>query len=399
MTLLCHLPAALITAPMCAAHVCWLAWTRQTTMPRVIGLGFTTLLGVGVAAFYVMPALLEMDLIQIRAMTEHAMDFHGNFVPPWLWVRFALGYAWSFGASVSNVTDLMPMHISAAHWLFIIGAVMVTVVQARRHHIDWRVAGLIQWLGVTAFAMFMMTSSSTFVWEAIPALAYIQFPWRFFMLLSISGAALGALLMSFATSRRAQATLLILTVGLQVHLYHRRLKPGQYVPMAEMNIDDPGWRHTSEASVHGYYEVAYDPVGVTRWPAEPIGRWTVVDGHGTIHERAATDASLALSSSSDVPMTVRINSHAFPGWSARVDDREARIVPTSPNGYMEIAVPPGRHQIEVTLTNTPVRAAANAISLCSLSVLAILCLRFGIGRLRGRRSQMPLNAASRVALV
>ena len=99
-------------------------------------------------------------------------------------------------------------------------------------------------------------------------------------------------------------------------------------------------------------------------------------------------------------MTVRVNSHAFPGWSARVDGREARIVPTSPDGYMEIAVPPGRHQIEVTLTNTPVRAAANAISLGSLSVLAILCLRFGIGRLRGRRSQGPLKAAaSRVALV
>ena len=203
MTLLCHLPAVLITAPMCAAHVIWLSRGRgRRRCRRVIGLAFATLLGVGLAAFYVMPALLELDLIQIRAMTEHAMDFHGNFVPPWLWIRFALGYAWSFGASVSDVTDLMPMHISAAHWMFIAAAMIVTVVQVRRHTIDWRVAGLIQWLGVTAFAMFMMTSSSTFVWDAIPALAYIQFPWRFFMLLSISGAALGALLMSFATSRR-----------------------------------------------------------------------------------------------------------------------------------------------------------------------------------------------------
>jgi hypothetical protein len=264
------------------------------------------------------------------------------------------------------------LHISAAHWMFIAAAIAVTWVHVKRHTIDWRVAGLIQWLGVTAFAMFMMTSGSTFVWDAIPAMAYIQFPFRFFMLLSISGAALGALVMSFATTRRVQAALLILTVGLQVHLYHRRLRPGQYVPMAEMNIDDPGWGHTPEASLHGYYEQAYDPLGVTRSPSEPIGRWTVLEGHGTIHEQAATDASLTLSSSSDAAMTVRVNSHAFPGWSARIDGREAELAATVPDGYMKLAVPPGRHQIEIALTNTPVRAAANAISISSVAALAIV---------------------------
>jgi hypothetical protein len=392
MTLLCHLPAVLITAPMCAAHVVGLVWTRQTTIRRVAGLAFATALGVGLAAFYVMPALLELHLIQIGAMTQHAMDYHGNFVPPRLWTRFVLGYAWSYGASVSDVTNLMPMHISAAHWTFIAAAIALTVVHARRHTVDWRVAGLIQWLGVTAFAMFMMTASSTFVWDAIPALAYIQFPFRFFMLLSISGAALGALVMSFVTSRQVQAALLILTVGVQIHLYHRRLKPAEYVPMAEMNIDDPGWRYTPEAGIHGYYELAYDPVGVARRPSGPLGRWTVVDGHGTVHEQSATDASLTLSSSSDAGMTVRVNSHAFPGWLARIDGREARIIPTSPDGYMDVAVPPGDHRIEVTLTNTPVRSAANAISICSLAVLAMLSLRFGVARLRSRRSRRPLPA-------
>jgi hypothetical protein len=51
---------------------------------------------------------------------------------------------------------------------------------------------------------------------------------------------------------------------------------------------------------------------------------------------------------------------------------------------MEIAVPPGVHRVEVALTNTPVRSAANAISLASLAVLAMLSLRFSIGRSRGR---------------
>jgi hypothetical protein len=397
MTLLCHLPAVLLTVPICAAHVIGLAWTRQTTTPRVIGLGFAALLGVGLAAFYVMPALLELDLIQIRGMTEHGrgMDFHQNFVPPQQWIRYALGYSWSFGASIRDVTDLLPLHISAAHWIFIVSAIIVSVVHVRRHTIDWRVAGMIQWLAVTAFAMFMMTSSSAIVWDAIPALSYVQYPWRFFMLLSISGAALGALLTSLATSRRVQAALLILTVGLQVHLYHRRLRPPYYVPMAEMNIDRPHWRDTPQAAKYGFYERAYDPIGVMRWPSERLARWAIVDGHGTIDAQAVTDASLALASSSDGRMTVRVNSHAFPGWAARVDGRAAPIVPTSPDGYMEIEVPAGQHQIEVTFTNTAVRSAANIVSLSSVAVLAIVSLRVGIRRLKGRRSQWPLKTAAR----
>jgi hypothetical protein len=386
MTLLCHLPAVLITAPMCAAHVICLAWTRQTTTRRVIGLAFATVLGVGLAAFYVMPALLELDLIQIRGMTEHGMDFHQNFVPPQQWLRYAFEYGWSFGASVRDVTDLLPVHISAAHWIFIVSAIVVSVVHAWRHPIDWRVAGLIQWLAVTAFAMFMMTSSSAFAWDAIPALSYIQFPWRFFMLLSISGAALGALLMSFATSRRLQAALLILIVGLQVHLYHRRLRPAYYVPFTEMMIDDPAWRHTPAAAEYGFYERAYDPVGVTRWPSERLGRWTIVDGKGTVDARALADASLMLASSSDTPMTVRVNSHAFPGWSAWIDGREAGLTPTSPDGYMELAVPAGTHDIAVRLTDTPIRAAANTISISSVAVLAGSSVHFGVGRFKRRRS-------------
>jgi hypothetical protein len=390
MSLLCHLPAVLMTAPMCAAHVIGLIWTRQTTTRRVVGLAFTTLLGVGLAAFYVLPALRELDLIQIQGMTQHTMDFHENFVPPQQWFRFALGYRWTFGASVRDVNDLLPVHISAAHWIFIVSAVVVLVIQARRRSIDWRVAGLIQWLAVTALAMFMMTASSAAVWDAIPALSYVQFPWRFFMLLSVSGAALGALLMSLVPNRRWQAALLILIVGLQVHLYHRRLRPPFYVPMAEMNIDDPAWRDTYEASRYGFYETAYDPVGATRRPADHRGRWAIVEGRGTIEVQALTDASVSLTSSSDGPMTVRINSHFFPGWVALVDGRAVPITPTSPDGHMQIAVPPGQHQIQVALTNTPVRAAANTISLIALIVLAMMVMGVSVAAWPGRRLRRPL---------
>jgi hypothetical protein len=287
------------------------------------------------------------------------------------------------------------MHISLVHWIFIVAALAVCGVRFTNRTADWRIAGLVQWLAITALAMCMMTSSSAFIWEAIPVASYIQFPWRLFMLLSISGAALGALLTSIAGNRRAQAAILILTVGLQMHLYHRRLKPRGYTPLAEMNIDDPKWRDTPEARKSGFYEEAYDPIGVARRPSDDIGRWTILESDGTIVPQLVADDALRLASRSDTGMRLRIHIHAFPGWSAQIDEREARIERTPQDGYMEILVPPGAHRIALTFTNTPVRTVANAISAGSATVLVLLCGGLGVREVRRRRNRQSIKAQTR----
>jgi hypothetical protein len=35
------------------------------------------------------------------------------------------------------------------------------------------------WFAVVAVALFLMTEASVVLWDAIPALADLQFPWRF----------------------------------------------------------------------------------------------------------------------------------------------------------------------------------------------------------------------------
>jgi uncharacterized membrane protein YfhO len=71
---------------------------------------------------------------------------------------------------------------------------------------------------------------------------------------------------------------------------------------------------------------------------------------------------------------VRIASHAFPGWSATVDGRAAVPRIDSDLGFLTVAVPHGRHHVDVSFENTPIRTLGNAISVASAVAFVALVL-------------------------
>jgi hypothetical protein len=71
----------------------------------------------------------------------------------------------------------------------------------------------------------------------------------------------------------------------------------------------------------------------------------------------------------------------YPGWVARLDDGPIRLEvgPSSPDGLIEVKVPPGTHRIRIGRESLPEERAGQAISGVSLGGLAgiafWLCLR------------------------
>lgn len=373
--LICHLPATLIMTPMFAVYAWHLRLSRQTTQARLLLALLGAALGVGLASFYLLPALLEFHLIQAPLLTRGAGDFNQHFVPLAQFLRFGFDYSWNFGASVQDVGDLIPLHISAVEWLLIAGAACVLVLQLVRGGFDERGAALCAWLGIIAFALFMMTAASRTVWGEVAPLAYLQFPWRFFLLVSIAAGAMAAPLVS-TLSRRAQTLALIAVVALQTNLYHRQLKPSGYTPAAYVNIDNPAWRDTTEGQDWGYIDFAFDPIGVTERAAADGGRWQITRGAGTIQERALKDDRLDLDVSTERGMTLTINSHYFPGWTVQLDGAAADITLRPADRYMDVAVPPGAHRVMAEFRNTRIRMWANAISVVSVLLVGLAALRW-----------------------
>jgi hypothetical protein len=341
-------------------------------------------LGAGLAAFYVGPAVLELGLVQIYKFTTDVVDFHRHFVPVRMWVAHLFDYQWNyFGASVTNPNDQIPLHITLVHWIFLASAVALVAVRIALRKVDAATAGILAWLVITGCGLFIMSRVSVGIWELLPPFAYIQFPWRYFMVISIASGVLAALVVSAVPNRRVQAAMMIVSVAVQMHFYERRLRPDRLLPVTTMNIDELPWHDAPGDLSARFHEAAFDPAAVAELPDERIGRWTVLAGIGDIEANRAADEDLELQTRSAAAMTLRINTHAFPEWRVQVDRHDVPVHVTPQLGYMEVDVARGEHVVSARFGNTRVRTVSNVISV--LSAVAIGALLVIAARARDQR--------------
>ena len=359
-TLVCHLPAAMITAPVIGAYTLLLWVSRETTPRRVAWVAAAGVSGLGLAAFYVIPALGELTLVQITTQTRGHLDFHRHFVSPAKW----------FGLHWTN-----PARFGLAQWMVIATAAATLCVRLVLRRFDRQTAWLATWLCVVASVMFMTTAPSIPLWEAFRPLSFVQFPWRFVMLIPIATAAMAALLLSRVNNRIARALCVIGAVVLHVALYRGDL--GQAVPQQTpsdevqfLDLDDPEWRNTINARRIEFIEYGYYPDGVTVWPTTDIGRWSPAEGQGQVTEVSVLDHRLILDVVSDRGLTLTVHTPFFPGWTVRSDDRASPFRLRPRDQYIVVPVPPGHHRVDAVFENTPIRLASNAVSMTSLIVLA-----------------------------
>lgn len=377
--LVCHLPSFLICTPAFVFYACCVP--RRAGASHRLALLITAaavLLGCGLAAFYVMPALTEIEAIAMSQLTMGYFDYHQHFVYPVQWVR----YGWGYGGSVAGPDDQMSFQIGLVQWVVLASSLSVVIAKMWRRRTDQATRAMWVWLGIAAFAMFLMTDASVRVWDAIGPLAFIQFPWRFLMLVSLSAAALSAALLSGLRQRPAVQALLVLVVAVAMWpLTDAQLKPARYIPAGDYAIDEANWARSERAAANAFIEAGYTPVQATRLPAGLVDRWTITRGEGSVRERALTDDRLDLVVKSAAGVQLTINSHDFPGWKAWVDRRETPISAEPGFGFLQVEVPAGTHRVEARLTNTPIRTAANALSAASL----VFTAGAGLYLLRGRR--------------
>ena len=172
---LTHIPTAMLLSPVLLAYPLYLGPSG-----RRIGLAFQTgcamLLGIGIAALYLLPAVLQEDAASMHILGASGFyDFH----------------KWFLGADIHSIVDykmrilvvtlLMLAVVAAGYWL----SRSDRTVQANRTRMFF-------WLGVSAGCLFFMMPVSGFLWGRMGPLATLSFPPRFNAILSLALAVLWA---------------------------------------------------------------------------------------------------------------------------------------------------------------------------------------------------------------
>jgi hypothetical protein len=368
--LVCHLPTSVIVSPIFVALVVSRAAAGTTTRRQIATTCTAAMAGVGMAAFYVMPALAELSFVRIRELTADYFDYHRHFVYPRQW----MDYHWGYGGSIPGPRDEMSFQVGVVQWAAILAGLAWLAVRTVRRALDRDALSMIGWLCVTFGALYLMTGAAARIWDAVPPLAYVQFPWRLLMLVAIASAAIAATLLAQVRSQSVQAVIVVTTVIALVALTGRYRQPAQYLPADRMSIDSRGWRYTAQAQSVAFFEQGYFPVGVTRLPSGDGDRWAVLGGDASVAQLYGRDDRIVLQVTATTAAVVAVRVHAFPGWQVFVDGRHVPFDVQPEYAFLVVPIPVGDHRIEARLTNTPIRSCANAISLTSLSGLLIACV-------------------------
>ncbi|HIE39772.1 MAG TPA: hypothetical protein EYP77_12050 [Anaerolineae bacterium] len=393
--ILTHQLFAFLFAPLLVGWVL-LAWYR-TRDPRALLRGAAMgLLGLGLSAFYWLPGLAERGYVQTgRLLGTWVFDYHNNFI------TLADLLAPPRSVDPALINDWPPKSLG------LVPALIGLLALARWRRLDRAQQAQIALLLLLTVGFALMTLPVSLpLWEHLPLLPYVQFPWRFLspavLCLSLLAAA------AFDSTRNAQhaprvpcrvfrfgfplaiAALILGNIG---WFYPAHCSPPEGVSVAGM-IDWERATDTLGTTAKGEYL----PVWVRRMPESdhlreayraggPIPRLdpeSLPDGARILQ---ADHGPLGASVELDTPTPFRARYLAFyyPGWRVWVDGEPVEVAPADPEGLITFDVPVGRHTVTVRFTETPLRLAADIFSLASLLALiaALLLLR--------RRVTQPLS--------
>jgi hypothetical protein len=382
-----HSPAALLFSPLLGAFVVFLSWRARS--PRLLLAHATALAGaLLLAAVIWLPGATEAAYTHSDRLREGPLKYSNHYVAP----RQFFATQWGYGVSVAGDQDGMPFMLG---WPLLIVAACAAIHIARSESQQWK-----EWLAFFAGAVvvlcFLMTQRAHALWDALPQLQYVAFPWRLlgpatFCLALLAGAVVLAA-QHLSVRRRNVAYAAILTV--LVLGTARYAKPSGY-----LSLDEHLWTPTQIAAygaVAGTFET-FEPRWVKERPTYTAGQIVVTRGSASSTVISRTPQSYVASVRAAVESDLELPLAYFPGWRVRVNGLDQPVDTPSPMGRMRVTVPAGNHRLEATFERTPVRWAADLTSLAAL--IGFMAAAFALRRRKALRVEVeaPRKRAARTS--
>ena len=337
--------------------------------------------GVGALLLYanfLLPLLVEGQSLQQQVYSTGTYDYRNHFV--YFGQFFSPFWGFGFSDDPTGVNDGMGFQVGSMAMLMLIVGIYQLWRGDDENDMRWRPIMIYLLVAVVALLLFM-TPLSAPLWQAVPTLGIIQFPWRLLSLVILVVSALGGLVTAnllLASHTQVDASGGALLLGLLV------IFAGYGYIGAEMQPIEP-WREDGRA-VAAFEREHPDMIALTEWVDDPfttspltedyasesyveehgqttsLTRLAIIDGAGEVFSQRSGGSSGGGVVRLDEPGVVRVHLFYFPGWQARMDGEivEHRVSP--PSGTIELDVPAGEHEIDVRMGSTPVRRLGTGVS-------------------------------------
>ncbi len=323
--------------------------------------GTIMILGLGLAAFFWLPALLEAKFTQVDLLIKGGSDFRQHF----LYLKQLWDWPWGYAGSAPGLADGMSFKIGKIHLMMALLASFSLIIKKTSNNRKL----LYFIIPASLLALVLMLVQSRPIWELLKPLAFVQYPWRLLVFLLFFVSLLGGCVIHLIRGRKTRILLTLILLSILILVNNKYFTP-QFIYEPEKNafsaLEKLNWEISKISD-------EYMTPNFIR-PATPQDLAALSQVNNAIIEREESKSHRQkLLVFSELGELFQLKIADFPGWKIVLDEVavEAVII----NGILYTQVPPGRHLISAYLTNTPIRFVGNMVSLLSLvGVFAVLIL-------------------------
>ena len=280
-------------------------------------------LGIGMASFFWLPALIEKNLVRF----DHTVISNPNTYLITLSTAPLLGFAFIIALGL------------------LLGFRKKTIPQDTIAFV------------ITSVALMLSLRLSSPVWNISFFARLVQFPYRFLILIGLFGPWLVAFALDAVKGWKKYALM-----GIFVVLFFIGSVP---IISSVQYVSRPlGFYTTNEGSTTVANE--YMPGWISEFPTKrPVETLEVLDGDATLSIRTFTGERLEVAIDAKEDTLMQINKIYYPGWGVTIDNTLVPVNYHNAMGVMRIIVPSGHHTVRAAFRETPFRFITDLISLVS----------------------------------
>ncbi len=315
------------------------AWHDRSPWLLIVGAA-SVALGACLAAFYLLPAIYEQKWVNIAESVSAGSRPQDNF----LFIHTSDAEHDAFNRIISWIGATEILLMFAAFWAG-------KLWQDERRAI-WN--ALAAWAILCSVAMF---SVSSVLWDALPKLRFMQFPWRWLLCLSM----VLTLFVAVAVRRWWGRLVVCLVMAVVIAFAWEHIQPPWWDNAGDLrelqdNVESgAGYEGTDE----------YTPAGADPAAIDKDARRVSVDGpqHATIHVHQWNVREKVFTAEMSERASLALRLFNYPAWQLEVNGRTVQAGAREGTGQMLVPVEAGVNRVQITFIRTWDRIAGPWLSL------------------------------------
>jgi len=335
---LTNAPAAVMIHYSLALLVVVLAWKKKSTELLLVATG-AVILGACIAAFYLLPAIYEQRWIEIA----NAISAGSRPVDNFLFVHTTDLDHDKFNRVVSWVAVLEMISVG-------LGALLAKGWRQRQRNL---------WLAVAIWAaacIVVMFPFSLFLWNILPKMRFMQFPWRWLLCLSM---VFTLLITAGLRHWWMRGCVCLLSLVVVFVAWHRVQEPWWDTPADLREMQDNMYTGVGYEGTDEYTPLGADPGAIDK-DAREVTMQGAAHADIRVQRWGAEKKEFTVQSSTADQVVLRLFS--YPAWSARVNGNEVTTRSRPKAGQMLVPVEGGMNQVEIQFRRTWDRSLGGWIS-------------------------------------